>query len=310
MGEPFQRGRFDALPELPRRPHDYHGTEAHDVVVDSASFGPIRTHYRALGSGPPLLLIHGLMTSSYSWRYVIAPLAERFRVFVPDLPGAGQTDKPTNRVYSATHLAAWIGEFQRTVKIRGCPVIGNSLGGYLCMRLALADPDAISRLVNIHSPAFAEPRLKALHAALCIPGIKAGLAAWVRRDPERWAHANVHYYDETLKSREEARAFGAPLATPDGARAFVRYLADALAPAELAEFIQTLKQRKADNAGFTAPLLLIYARQDPMVAPHIGQRLSALLPKAEVVWLEHSSHFAHVDSPERLLKPVLEFLEV
>jgi len=70
---------------------------------------------------------------------------------------------------------------------RGATVIGNSMGGYLCMRAALIDPAAIGRLVNLHSPGVPTARMFALRWALRVLP-----ARWLlRRDPERWVHKNV-----------------------------------------------------------------------------------------------------------------------
>jgi pimeloyl-ACP methyl ester carboxylesterase len=134
------------------------------------------------------------------------------------------------------------------------------------------------------------------------------LARYVRRSPERWVHRNVHYYDETLKSLEEAREYGAALTTAEGARAFVGYLQQTMAPAGFAAFVATLAARQLRGEPFPMPLLLLYSRQDPLVPPVIGARLAALVADAELTWLDGSSHFAHVDSPERVTPLLLEFL--
>ena len=158
------------------------------------------------------------------------------------------------------------------------------------MHRALAEPRAFSRLVVIHAPGVRELRLSALHAALGVPGVSPLLARIVRRDVERWAHANVHYFDETLKSREEAREYGAPLACEDGARSFCRYLRESLAPAEIGAFEDALARRRDAGEAFPMPLRFVYADRDPMVPPRIGPRLHALVPGAELLWLEGSSH--------------------
>jgi pimeloyl-ACP methyl ester carboxylesterase len=180
--------------------------------------------------------------------------------------------------------------------------------GYLCMRQALADPDTFSRLVNIHSPAFPMARLRALHLALSLPGAEAALGWWVRRDTTRWAHENVHYYDETLKSLEEAREYGDPLAIPEGTRAFISYLRDVMRPNGFAEFIATLEQRKVKGQSFPVPLQLIYSRHDPLVPPTVGDKLAALVAEAPLHWLDRSSHFAHVDTPAEVTALVFDFL--
>ncbi|HEY8039078.1 MAG TPA: alpha/beta hydrolase [Polyangiaceae bacterium] len=274
----------------------------------SRPFGELRVHYREHGDGPPLLLVHGLMTTSYSWRYVYASLGRAYRVIAPDLPGSGRTDKPDAPSYSAAALAEWIGEFQEAAGIRGCPAVGNSLGGYLCMRLALRDPGAFARLVDMHSPAFPEARYHALHAALAIPGARRALSAFIRRDPARWVWRNVHYFDETLKSLEETREYGAPLATPEGARAFIRMLSETMAPGGFADFVADLEERKAGETPFPVPLLLLYARYDPLVPATHGDRLHASIAGSSLAWLEDTSHFAHVDTPEPVVREIMTFL--
>jgi pimeloyl-ACP methyl ester carboxylesterase len=304
---PFVRGRFEDLPERPRLPHPYFETRAESVPVETKSLGRMRAHVRVHGAGPALLLVHGLMTSSYSWRYVLEPLGRRFTLYVPDLPGAGRSDRPLERAYSPEALSEWLGALQRALGIRGERVIGNSMGGYLCIRLALSDPEAISRLVNVHSPGVPEARLYALGAALALPGARALLSRWIRRQPLRWAHANVHYWDESLKSLEEAHEYGDPLATPEGARAFIKYLDETMAVGPIRELQQQLLARQTRGEAFPVPLLHLYARRDPMVPPRFGE-IMAERTGAEIVWLEQASHFMHVDAVERFLPPVIAFL--
>ncbi len=307
-GTPFQRGSFDDLPDEPRLPHPYAETRIEEVTVDTAGLGRTRAHVRVFGSGPPLYLVHGLMTSSYSWRYVLAPLGARFTLYMPDLPGNGRSDRPLDRAYHPDAMASWIGAVQTALGIRGCPTIGNSMGGYLCMRLALRDPDAMSRLVNVHSPGVPEKRLWALRLGFAVPGTKR-LVAWLaRRAPERWAHRNVHYWDESLKSQQEAREYGAPLGTVDGSRAFVKHLDETMALGPIRQFHRDLAARKARGDRFPIPLLLLYAERDPMVPPRFGDVFADLIPDATLVRLAEASHFAHVDGVERFLPPVLAFL--
>ncbi len=303
---PFERVPFAELPDLPRVPHDLARTTSREIAMRSRPFGEQRVHYREIGEGPPLLLVHGLMTTSYSWRYVYAPLAARYRVIAPDLPGAGRTTKSADCNHSAAALAEWIGEFQEALGIRGCLAVGNSLGGYLCMRHALRDEGAFARLVNIHSPALPDARYYALHGGLAIPGVRAALAAVIRRDRERWVWKNVHYFDETLKSREETREYAAPLGDDAGIATFIRYLYDTMSPAGFAEFRDALEARK--GRAFPMPLLLLYSRQDPLVPPKNGDRLHALIAESTLTWLDHTSHFAHVDTPEPVVREVMAFL--
>ncbi|WP_405159799.1 alpha/beta hydrolase [Nocardia sp. NBC_01499] len=305
----FEQPRYQDLPEHPRVPHTYFDAEQVDIEMDSVPFGRIRVHYRTTGTGPPLLLIHGLMTASYSWRYVLAGLGRHFRVIAVDLPGGGRSDGPIDRKYGGAALATWIGEFQRALGIEGCAVVGNSLGGCFVLRRALDDPSSFERVVLIHSPVLPEFRHRALCWVLAVPGVAGGLAAYVRRSPLRWAHYRTHYYDGTLKSLEEARMYGEPLARRDRARTFVRYMQDALRPNDLRDTANRLRSLRDDNRPFPVPLMIMYGTEnDPIVSPAMGQALERLVPSAKSVWLDKTSHFVHVDRPDVVTRELVDFL--
>lgn len=304
---PFQQMPYAEVPELPRLPHGFAKTTGRTIAIDWPAGQRTSIHVRVMGDEgrPPLLLVHGFMTSSYSWRYVFEALARDYSVYAPDLPGAGRSGKPDTS-YHPDALAHAIGAIIDALGIRGAPVIGNSLGGYLCMRLALADPGAISRLVNLHSPGLPTARNWVLKAALRITPFPAAVVRkLVWRDPRRWVHTNVHYFDESLKSREEHREYAMPLETPEGVHAFHRMLAETMDAGAMRAFRARLV---ALNGHFPIPLQLVYAKADPMVPPSIGKELARLLPEAEYVELERGSHFAHVDAPDLFLATALPFL--
>jgi pimeloyl-ACP methyl ester carboxylesterase len=300
---PFQQVPLRDLPERPRLPHPFFDMPSHELTLRSAPFGSHRVHVRTWGSGPPLLLIHGLMTSSYSWRYTLEALGHHAKLIVPDLVGHGRTDAPPGR-YSIEALSTWIGELQLAMGLRGAPAIANSMGGTIALQRAVRDPGAFSRLVVVHSPVCPIPRLHLLHAVMSCPGSRALLGALIRRDPLAWAHHNVHYYDESLKSLEEAREYAAPLRRPEGVTALASLLRDGLAPRELRRLLGELRDRPPQT-----PMQLVYATTDPLVPPATAARLHALFPGAHLARLEQASHFAHVDAADRFTATVLPFLE-
>ena len=306
--KPFTRGSFAELPLEPRRAHSYFDMEVRELQLETSGFGKVRVHVRFAGKGPPLLLVHGLMTSSYSFRYVLELLGAHFRLIVPDLPGAGRSERVPQREHSPRAFANLLSTLVDALGIRGCAALGNSMGGYLCMHAALQDETLFGRLVNLHSPGLADARMKALSIALSVPGIETVLARVFGLSPKRFVHKNVHYYDESLKSLEEAEEYGSVLADPAGAVCLVRYLREALGARDMRLFEQQLQERRDRGQAFPVPLMLVYADKDPMVPPAIGDRLKALCPDSTFVKLADTSHFAHVDTPERLVNAVLPFL--
>ncbi len=299
---PFRQLPFADVPDLPAVPHRWHEATRRDVVIDTPELGRCRLAVHEYGEGQPLVLVHGLMTTGYSFRYLLPLLGARYRLVIPDLPGAGASDHP-DRYLGPDVLARAIVAAIDVLGVRGARVIGNSMGGYLCMRAALLDAGAIGRLVNLHSPGVPTARMIALWWALrALPG--RALVDWlVRRDPERWVHRNVHYYDEALKSREEHRAYASPLRSAAGRAGFYRHLRDTLDARAMRRFGRALAGR-----AFPIPLCLVYAERDPMVPPVVGDRLRALVPDATFVRLSDASHFAHVDAPERFVAAIEAFL--
>jgi pimeloyl-ACP methyl ester carboxylesterase len=300
VATPFRQLPFRDLPERPRIPHRWAEVETHRAVIATEAYGELDTAWYTYGSGPPLLLVHGLMTAAWSWRYVLPLLGDRFTLVMPDLPGSGATAKP-DATYEPDRLADWLGGFVGRLGLRGCAAIGNSLGGYLALRLAIRDPGALGRLVDLHSPGVPLARLWALAAVIRMPGAERLLRALVHRDPERWVHRNVHYYDESLKSLEEARVWAEPLRSVEGVRAFHRILRDTLDPRQMRAFLGELHR-------VSIPTLLVYATTDPLVPPWIGDALAERIPGAGLVRLDQASHFAHVDAPDRFVAAVDAFL--
>ena len=299
--KPFQQLPLEQVPLRPRIPHRYFEIEAQEVVVHLGG-GACRTHVRSCGQGPPLILLHGLMTAGYSWRYVLDTLGAHFRLVIPDLPHAGRSERSVVGC-TPSEIGEWLSGLQRALDIRGCSIIGNSMGGYLAMHWALQDPGAAGKVVNLHGPGFPEARLHALQAVLRAPGSHRLLRALIEADPRRWVQRNVHYFDETLKSIEELDEYAAPLLGRAGAGSLARILLETMDPKAMQRFQQQLA-----TATFPVPLQLIYARQDPLVPPAYGARYLERVPSAQLVMLDRGSHFAHVDAPDDFVAAVLPFL--
>lgn len=299
---PFQQLRFEDVPDLPSVPHRWAEVVRRDVTIRTDELGEVRVAVRELGQGEPLVLIHGFMTSGYSFRYVLDLLAARYRLLIPDLPGAGDSAHPDVFMGPDVLARAIIATID-ALDVRGARVVGNSMGGYLAMRAAMLDEGAIGRLVNLHSPGVPTARMHALRWALRLLPSRLIVDRLVRRDPERWVHKNVHYFDETMKSREEHRVYSAPLKTVEGRRTFYRHLRDALDAREMGRFAKALAAKP-----FPIPLCLVYAARDPMVPAVVGKRLRVLVPEAQFIELEDASHFAHVDAAPRFVASIEPFL--
>ena len=267
---------------------------------------PVRIHCKNVGNGPPLLLIHGLMTSGYSFRYIVPALAERYRVIVPDLPGAGRSEAPVDLSMSPRSMARLIFCLTCALQIEPPYIVGNSLGGYQALWFAVLYPDHVRKLIVMHAPSFPQFRLSAMRFLLAYRGGRL-LARWMMcRDPEGFAARNIHYYDPSITSREEAREYGSIFRDPDRTAVFFRILRENLNPGPMRELEERLSEIRGGE-GRLPPVRLFWARQDAMVPPAFGLKYQQLLPRTELVWFDRASHFLHVDDPERMVREIMSF---
>ncbi len=116
-----------------------------------------KIHYLEAGSGPAVILLHGLGGDNSSWTPTIAPLAAKFRVLAPDQIGFGRSDKPMLNYRVAT-LVDFLDGFMKQVGAERASLVGNSLGGFAAAAFALAHPEKVDRLVLVDAAGFAMPK--------------------------------------------------------------------------------------------------------------------------------------------------------
>src|SRR4051812_42783471 len=102
--------------------------------------------YRTAGSGPVLLLLHGITNSSETWEPAVGPLADRFRIIAPDLLGHGHSATPRGD-YSLGAHASGVRDLLSALDVDRATVVGHSLGGGVAMQFAYQFPERCERLV-------------------------------------------------------------------------------------------------------------------------------------------------------------------
>src|SRR5947199_1118996 len=113
--------------------------------------GDLDVHQVHGGHGLPVLFIHGLGSSGYmEWRFNLETTATRHRVYAPDLPGYGRTEKPRVR-YTIGYFTRFIERYMENRGLRSAAIIGASLGGRIALELALEKPHLARRLVLVYA---------------------------------------------------------------------------------------------------------------------------------------------------------------
>lgn len=131
-------------------------TAAPDLSLSGPSFSPDYgdLHVRVAGAGPPLVLLHGLASSSRYWLPHLDRLGSSYRVIAPDLLGFGRSPKPEGATYTAEeHLAALLAALEP--RLDGpATLVGHSMGAMLALHLATVRPDLVARLLLVALPAL------------------------------------------------------------------------------------------------------------------------------------------------------------
>ena len=127
------------------------GKNVEDVWVE---VGGLRTHCLVAGEpdAPPVLLLHGggYDSAALSYGRSIGPLSRRHRVFAPDWPGYGRSDKPKVR-YSTEYYVGFLGHLMDVLGLQRASLVGISMGGAISLGFGLRSPDRVERLVLVDS---------------------------------------------------------------------------------------------------------------------------------------------------------------
>jgi pimeloyl-ACP methyl ester carboxylesterase len=122
-----------------------------------------RVRFVEAGEGPTLLLVHGFLASHVSWEDVLPTLGSMFHVIVPDLPGFGESEKPSpaRYLYSFDAFAESLVDLVAALELGRVSVCGHGLGGAVALTLAADHPDVVDRLVLV-SPLVYPTQIDAL----------------------------------------------------------------------------------------------------------------------------------------------------
>jgi pimeloyl-ACP methyl ester carboxylesterase len=271
------------------------------------------------GRGPAVVFIHGLGSSGYmEWRHNLEPTAARHRVFAPDLPGYGRTDKPRAR-YTVPYFARFVRRYMDDRGMRSAAVVGASLGGRVALELALEAPRLVRKLVLVNTLGLGRPQVKAAQAVYGLVSVPRVGEAVMRmaRDALTWAPPN-------LIRRVAARYAGTSVdleKTMDD-----EYLADLREMYAEDEFhnayLSTVRGLVNPRALFGGhhdvsgrlnelkiPVQLIWGADDPLFPVAHAERAQALIGGSRLAVIAGAGHSPQAERPEEFNRVLHRFLD-
>ncbi len=268
----------------------------------------IHGHKRAyvkVGTGPALLLLHGLGCDHTTWQPVIAALSRRYTVIAPDLLGHGLSDKP-RADYSVGGYANGMRDLLTVLGIDKVTVVGHSLGGGVAMQFAYQFPERTERMILVApgglgpevTPAIRAITLPGFHTTMglvTLPGVRQLTTTWMRALAASGVPAarDLDEVASILESFKDAKA-----------RTAIRHVVSAVV--DWRGQIVTM----ADRAYLTAamPMCVIWGTDDHVIPVRHAGNAAEMAPGCTVEVIANAGHFPHKDHPQRFVKIVNDFI--
>ncbi|HKT83290.1 MAG TPA: alpha/beta fold hydrolase [Solirubrobacterales bacterium] len=272
-------------------------------------FETVKLHGREVGylcggTGPVLLLVHGIAGSCENWRDVVEPLARRHTVIAPDLPGHGASPGGSGD-YSLGNLAAGLRDLLLVLGHERATLVGHSLGGGIAMQFAYQFPEMVERLVLVSSGGLGLEVSPVLRAA-ALPGaelfIAATAAAGQKVGGAIGRGLSAIGMKPTADVAEVARGY-ASLSEPGRRKAFL---------ATLRSVVGTEGQRVSAADRFylaeEVPLLIVWGARDPIIPVGHGEDAHRALPGSRLEIFEEAGHMPQLEQPGHFIAVLEGFI--
>lgn len=265
-----------------------------------------RLAFRRAGSGPTILLVHGITNSSQSWLPAMRLLARDHDVIAPDLPGHGGSDRQRGDHSLGAH-ACMLRDLLRVLEIEHTTVVGHSLGGGVALQFAYQFPELVERLALVSSGGLGRevsPLIRSaalpgaeqvlpLLTAKPLLGVGAAVASWLGRIG----------LQPGADLAEISRGI-ASLGDTERRAAFVRTVRSVVSP---------LGQRiTANDRLYLAegtPTLIVWGERDQIIPVSHGRDAHRAMPHSRLEVFEESGHFPQLDDPWQFAELLADFID-
>ncbi len=276
---------------------------AEKYVNENSSFIEIRgakVHVRESGTGPPLVLLHGVTSSLHTWEGWAEILGSSFRVIRVDAPGHGLTGDMPGFTYDEAGLVRFMEEFVEAMELKSFYLAGNSLGGFTAWNYAVEHPERVKKLILLDPAGYPPQDTPWVIRLTALPGagffarhitprfIVAKNVREVYGNPERIKESVIDRYYELLLYPGNRDAM---------VKIFRKFVKRSRDP-ELGVKIKRLQ----------VPVLLMWGEKDKWVPPEHVKKWKRDVPGLKVVTYPGAGHIPMEEIPERTAADALKFL--
>jgi len=267
---------------------------------------PVGLYAEERGHGDPVVLLHGLGGSTYSWRFIAPALARSHRVIAIDLKGFGRSDKAFDTSYAAVDQARLIAGFLKGRGLSNVTLVGHSFGGVVAllttMELKRRDPGRVSQLVLIDTPALPQsltPVVRLMQQPVLPYVLLTAIPASVMTSIALLSPSTMRFARDYTPG--DAAAYAAPFQDAAARHAYIqtsRKIAPDLRVRELVAAYRQVRQRT----------LLVWCTNDEVVPLSTGHALAKIIPRARLEQLEGCNHAPTDEAPAALARSLTRFL--
>lgn len=286
--------RLAALPE---------GITQNFVTIDGMRI----SYYTAGAAGPAVVLLHGggMDSARLSWELLMPELASGFRVFAPDFPGYGASDKPDDFPYTVESLIGFLDQFLDAFEIEQAHLVGLSMGGAVAIGYTLEHPQRVSKLVLVDS--YGLQRTAPWHALSYLfvktPGVNALTWKTMRsRAAARWTMQQLLRRPGSL-TEELMDLVMVEGQRPGAGKAWTTFQNNEMTrQGTRTVYLDRLHE-------INTPVLIVHGEKDTLAPPEGAREASQLIRGSRLVWIEGSGHWPQRDNPQVFNQAVRAFLE-
>ncbi len=257
-------------------------------------------HHLKIGSGPPLLLLHGLFDTGQTWDRLVPQLSDRFTLYAIDLPGFGKTPLPKRWSNSFSAMVDAVLGFLDKQGIAKISLVGNSMGGSLSLAICEAAPKRVDRIILLNP--FGLPQVPvAVKSARSLMG---RLLPYLLLEPAIRQCAKVIFsralFDKDRLTSEALEQRVEPFASLQQRRNLFRFLREIST--------ETIKVIDDKVPSILQPVLILWGKEDGWLSQDHWMHLKDRLPNARVQLFPDCGHLPQIEKPEDVATTIVAFL--
>ena len=262
----------------------------------------LRTNYAVAGSGPPVILIHGMGACHVTWYENIGPLSQHFTVYALDLPAHGDSENPSRGVFNTPAGAQFIRQFMDRLRIRRASLIGNSAGGGIAAMFAIGNPSRVERLVLVDSSGLGRP--VAWFLRLTSVPLVGELLHLCTGNGEKTLISSIFHRPRPLKPEVSRQLLDTRNRWSTRMRVVqsIRSGVGLLGTRKRLQLVERLRELEI-------PLLVVWGEHDRVLPVSHAYEAARELPNAVVHIMRDCGHWPHMERPQEFNRLVETFLE-